>query len=333
MDERDRIAAAVGALPGRRLLVVGDLMLDRYLEGEVDRISPEAPVPVVRIVPGRERVIPGGAANVAANVRSLGGEVSVCGLVGDDEEGRALSALLEGSGIGCSGLVVDAARPTTTKTRVTCRNHQMLRIDRETPDEPGADVRTGLLDSALALVDVAEAVIIEDYDKGTIDRSLAGSLVARCLERGIPVAVDPKFRNFLSYAGCTLFKPNRQEASRILGIEIRDPSAAASAARDILGRLGAGAVLLTLGEQGSVLCTAAGGETYLPTAAHGVFDVSGAGDAVIAVMGLALAAGVTLEDAALAANFAAAAVCARPGVYAVRPRDIVEETRSLCTDG
>lgn len=313
------------SLRGRRILLAGDIMLDRYVEGEVSRISPEAPVPVVSVLSGGERRMPGGAANVAMNLRALGGEVWLAGLVGDDEEGVILLEMLSDAGIDCGGVRVDPGRMTTTKTRIMCGGHQMLRIDRETCAPPPPAAGGGLLDAILARLPWSGAVVFEDYDKGALHGGLTGPVISAARASGIPVAVDPKLRNYAGYRGCTLFKPNRQEASAIVGREVREPGQAEEAAARIMEDLGARAVLVTLGERGSVLLVEGRRPVWIETAARRVFDVSGAGDAVIAVMGLCLAAGADLEGSARLANLAAAAVCSRPGVYAVRPGDILGE--------
>jgi len=317
----------LASFPGRRLLVIGDLMLDRYLDGRVERISPEAPVPVVSIEAGGARTIPGGAANVAMNIRSLGGEACLAGVVGSDQDGEELVRILSDAGISCAGVVQDAGRPTTTKTRVVSGSHQIIRIDRETCDPlappAGGALRRFILDG---LGDY-DAVVFQDYDKGVIGSGLIAEVIRAAASRGIPVTVDPKFRNFFLYSGCTLFKPNRHETARALGRELPDPGSAMEAAVELVRRLGAAAVMITLGEQGSVTALGGGGGFHKPTFAKRIFDVSGAGDAVISVMSLCLAAGVDLETAATISNHAAAAVCARPGVHAVTPENIREECR------
>jgi rfaE bifunctional protein kinase chain/domain len=328
MTVSEALADRVAGLSGRRILVLGDLILDIYLEGSVERVSPEAPVPVVALGRDPETRLPGGAANVAMNILSLGSTPVVAGLVGDDEPGRILTGLLERAGADVSGIVTDPSRPTTVKTRIMARHQQILRLDRESTHQAGTETRAALGRSALHSIAGIDAVLFEDYDKGCIDHVLIGSLVEAGRRAGIPITVDPKFRNFPAYRNCTLFKPNRLEASRNTGIEIHGPQEAREAAGVIRERLQAEAVLITLGEQGSILCPAGREPVYMPTAARRVFDVSGAGDTVIAVATLGLAGGMGMEDSALLANYAAAAVCAEPGVYAVRQSDILREIGS-----
>jgi len=311
---------------GKRVLVIGDLVLDHYLEGSVSRISPEAPVPVVSLGDGSERRIPGGAANVALNVLSLGGEPVLAGAVGDDSDGEILVKLLSDAGVDVCAVVRDPGRPTTVKTRIMGKSQQLIRVDREKTHclSPQYDL---LLRSKLATVfDGINSIILEDYDKGVLFPGLIDHIISEAILRNLHVAVDPKIRNFWSYTNCSLFKPNRHEAGIALGIEIDGVDGAIDAAREIQRRLTAEAVLITLGSRGSVLVHRLDEPPqHLPAVALHVFDVSGAGDSVIAVMGLAGGCGVPVKDAARLANLAAAAVCGEPGVYAVKPCDIIRE--------
>lgn len=315
---------------GSRVLVLGDLVLDHYLEGRVDRISPEAPVPVVTLDGGGERFAPGGAANVALNVLSLGGSPIVAGTVGDDPDGGTLTDLLSRRGVDVSCITVDRSRPTTRKTRVISRGYQLIRIDRESTlpcrREKGSPESAALLSALRG----AGAVIFEDYDKGFLGDFNIPWIIGESRQRGIPVLADPKFRNFALYRGVSLIKPNLREASAMLGRDLDDATTEElkEACGSIISALDAQAVLLTLGAGGSILSLKDGADPLVQsTAARHVFDVSGAGDAVIAVMGLAYASGVPPVRAAVMANYAAAAVCAEPGVYAVTPGDILREAR------
>lgn len=320
------------AFRGARVLVLGDLVLDHYLEGRVDRISPEAPVPVVTLDNGGERYAPGGAANVALNVLSLGGSPVIAGVVGEDPDGRLLKGLLREGGVDVSCVFADPSRPTTRKTRVISRGHQLIRIDREFTSPRRVTGESQENSAILGALGGVKAVIFEDYDKGFLGDFNIPRIAGAARELGIPVLADPKFRNFMLYKGVSLIKPNIREASNVLGRELEDcsPDQARKACEDILQLLGSDAVLLTLGAGGSILCVQGGGSPLVQsTAARHVFDVSGAGDAVIAVMGLAYATGVSPVRAAVMANYAAAAVCAEPGVYAVKPDDILREAGSL----
>ncbi len=314
------------SISGRRVLVIGDLILDRNIAGRVERISPEAPVPIVQLDPAAESLVPGGAANVARNVLSLGGIPLVCGVVGEDRQGAILRELLEGSGMDVACLVTDSERPTTTKTRVTSGTHQLIRLDRESTLPLSGAVAGRLARGLRELLPEVDAVVMEDYNKGVLVPELISGAIGAAREGGVPVAVDPKFLNFFEYSGCTLFKPNRLEAGRALGRHVESAAEAVEAGMELVGRLGADAVLVTMGELGSVLCRPGSAPFHSPTLARHVFDVSGAGDTVIATMAMCMAAGLGLEDSVRTAGFAAAAACAEPGVYAVTPADILRET-------
>ncbi|MCK5785127.1 MAG: D-glycero-beta-D-manno-heptose-7-phosphate kinase [Candidatus Sabulitectum sp.] len=311
---------------GKKILVVGDLVLDHYLQGTVSRISPEAPVPVVALGDGCERKIPGGAANVALNVLSLGGKPVLAGVVGGDSDGDTLLRLLADAGVDVKAVVIDSGRPTTVKTRIMSKSQQLMRIDREKDFFLTREVEEALTSRIDPVMDDVSAVILEDYDKGVLAPSTIKHIIDAAVERKTHIAVDPKIRNFWEFAHCTLFKPNRHEAGIALGISIDSVEKAIGAAVELRKRLSAEAVLITLGSSGSVLVHGQGEQPqHLPTVARHVFDVSGAGDSVIAVMGLAGGSGVAVTDAAKLANLAAAAVCAEPGVYPVKPSDIIRE--------
>lgn len=312
----------------RKVLVAGDLVLDHYLEGTVSRISPEAPVPVVFLGDNSERWIPGGAANVALNVLSLGGRPSLAGVIGNDAEGEKLLSLLSGAGVDVSAVVVDCSRPTTMKTRIMGRSQQLIRVDREQTCDLSEGTQEDLLFRMEQLFQRTDALIIEDYNKGVLTKNLIHQVIEKARTAGLPVSVDPKMNNFWEYRNCSIFKPNRHEAGAALGLLIESPEEARTAATRILEDLSCEAVLLTLGSKGSVLVEREGNlSRYLPAIARHVFDVSGAGDSVIAVLGLASCCPISLYDAARLANLAAAAVCSEPGVYAVEPMDIIREAR------
>ena len=303
-------------------------MLDHYLTGEVSRISPEAPVPVVRLRPSGETWIPGGASNAARNILSLGGSACIAGLIGSDSGAGVLRKLLDDDGVDTSLLITDPRRPTTTKTRVVAQSQQLMRLDDEVTSTPSKEVRSSLRGGVLEALPRYDAVVFADYEKGVVDAALAKEVTASARRLGIPVVVDPKEVNFFAYAGCTLFKPNRRETERALGLRIEGPDSAAEACGALLSRLECDAVLITLGSSGSMLCRPGEAPRVWPTAAHHVYDVSGAGDTVAAVMALGLGSGVSLSDCARMANFAAAAVCAEPGVYAVTADDVAAEIRA-----
>ncbi|MFO8183255.1 MAG: PfkB family carbohydrate kinase [Candidatus Aegiribacteria sp.] len=321
----NNITNILESIRGKRVLVAGDLILDHYLEGTVERISPEAPVPIVSLESSRGHWVPGGAANVARNVSSLGGIPLMAGTAGDDMEGGLLKELLESERIDTGALVLDGGRPTTLKTRVMSGGHQLIRLDREVTAPVSEELRERIFAGIREAMDDLDVIVLEDYNKGVLVPELISEIISLAAEHGVPVAVDPKFINFFEFRGCTLFKPNRLETSRALGMEIRNLEDAIAAGDVLLERLGAGAVLITLGSEGSVLCRKGVEPFFRPAAAIHVFDVSGAGDTVIAVMAMALAAGLPLEEGVGLSVFAAAATCSEPGVYAVRPEDIVRE--------
>ncbi|MCD4847523.1 MAG: D-glycero-beta-D-manno-heptose-7-phosphate kinase [Candidatus Aegiribacteria sp.] len=312
-------------MQGKRVLVAGDLILDHYLDGKVDRISPEAPIPIVSLERKHERWVLGGAANVARNIRSLGGIPVMAGVTGEDKEGEILKRLLLDEGVDVSAVVSDPARPTTLKTRIISGGHQVIRLDSEVTDPISESVMQDILSRIEGTVSQMDAVVLEDYNKGVLVPELISRIISASKSRGIPVAVDPKFINFFKFSGCTLFKPNRLEISRALSRVVNTVEEAGNAGNEILNRLSADAVLVTLGEEGSILCRKDRDPFYRPVAARHVFDVSGAGDTVIAVMALSLASGLPLDDGVRISIFAAAATCAEPGVYAVKPNDILRE--------
>jgi len=313
------------SMQGKRVLVTGDLILDHYLDGKVDRISPEAPIPIVSLERKCERWVLGGAANVARNIRSLGGIPVMAGVTGEDREGEILRGLLSDEGVDISVVVSDPSRPTTLKTRRISGGHKVIRLDSEVTDPISEPVMQEILSRIEGITSQLDAVVLEDYNKGVLVPELISRTISISRSNGIPVAVDPKFINFFEYTGCTLFKPNRLEISRALGRVVNTVEEAAVAGNQILSRLSSDAVLVTLGEEGSILCRKDSDPFYRPVAARHVFDVSGAGDTVIAVMALSLASGLPLADGVRISAFAAAATCAEPGVYAVKPNDILRE--------
>jgi D-beta-D-heptose 7-phosphate kinase/D-beta-D-heptose 1-phosphate adenosyltransferase len=298
-------------LPGRILLVVGDVMLDHFVIGGVERISPEAPVPVVRFDHEEYRL--GGAANVAHNAAALGGRVHVIGVVGDDDAAARLRGDLDRRGIDASGLVVEKDRCTTRKLRVvTARNQQVARIDYEDDREVHGDVEAALIARIDALAPTADAILVSDYLKGVVSLGVATAAIAAARRRGIPVLVDPKVPHIDYYAGASVITPNHHEAEAVTHMRIRTDEEARAAARKFRERTRCASVLVTRGEHGMTLL-GPDGETALSAEAREVADVTGAGDTVIATMTLALAAGAALPDAARLANRAAGMVVGKFG--------------------
>jgi D-beta-D-heptose 7-phosphate kinase/D-beta-D-heptose 1-phosphate adenosyltransferase len=314
---RDRLAALLRAAAGHRIAVVGDVMLDVYLRGDVDRISPEAPVPVVRV---RERKLAlGGAANVAQNVAALGASPILVAIVGRDPAGAQLRAMI--AAIGDARALIQSDRPTTTKTRVLARVQQVVRVDEEEDaDLAPADV-AAVAEAVERAVADAHALVLEDYNKGLLVPAVIERAIAAARARGIPVVVDPKYRNFFSFRGATVFKPNRRELEAALGaaVDLDHPEALPAS----LTRLDVENLLLTLGERGMVLVTRGGEVHRVPTTAREVYDVVGAGDTVTAYLAAMLAAGATPREAAIVANFAAGVEVGKLGAATVSPAEVL----------
>jgi len=310
-----RLEEIISRFGSLSILVVGDCMLDRYLWGAVDRISPEAPVPIVRL--SSESVRLGGAANVAANLVGLGVRVHLLGVVGDDTYGRLFRERLAELGVDDAGIVTDPGRPTTMKERVLAQNQQIVRIDRESTEPIPTALADRLVGSARALLDGVGGVILSDYAKGVVIPSLSSRIIAAARAAGRFIAVDPKVTQFPSYAGASLVTPNLSEAGEATGARIRDDESLLRAGNGILSMLEARAVLITRGEQGMSLFERDGSVTHLPTAAREVFDVTGAGDTVISTFMAAVAAGATLPEAAFLSNHAAGIVIREVGAAAI----------------
>jgi len=302
-----------------RVLVVGDLMLDEFIWGKVSRISPEAPVPVVWVQ--RESLMPGGAANVANNIRALGGQVTVAGVVGDDRWGGLLLKELSSRAIDAGG-VLTVRRPTTVKTRVIAHHQQVVRVDREHSEPLASRTISQLIDFVTKQLERVEAVVIEDYGKGLITRPLLEAVIPAARTRGKVVTVDPKEDHFELYRGVSAITPNRAEASEAVGWELSGDADVRRAGTQLLRRLDVEAVLITLGEDGMHLFERDGRDLRIPTVAKEVFDVAGAGDTVIATFTLALASGATMAQAARLANQAAGIVVGKLGVAVATPQEL-----------
>jgi D-glycero-beta-D-manno-heptose-7-phosphate kinase len=319
-DSADRLRRSIERFHYTSVLIVGDVMLDQFVVGRVNRISPEAPVPVVEFEHDEYRV--GGASNVAHNVRALGGEVDLVGVVGTDGAAQRLDRLLGEHGIGTSGLVADPSRRTTTKLRiVTNRNQQVARIDYETDREASGATEEALAAQAERLAQKASIIVVSDYLKGSVTRTLMTRIVAAARARRIPVLVDPKIPHIEYYAGTSIVTPNHHEAEVATHMRIRSDEDAVAAARLFRARAGCERVLITRGEHGMCLLD---GETaaHFPAAAREVSDVTGAGDTAIAALALALAAGADLRDACRLANHAAGVVVAKFGPATLTPQEL-----------
>lgn len=311
---RQRTRELVEAAHAAEIAVIGDVMLDRYFWGSVSRVSPEAPVPVVDV--DNETFHLGGAANVAANLLSLGTTPLLCGVIGDDSTGRLLRQIAHDAGLADTGLIAAEARPTTVKTRVIGNNQQIVRLDRETRNDVDADVVERMI-NVLTSRPALRAIILEDYDKGLLSGALIERVMHLARERGLRVLVDPKHRNFWSYRGAWLVKPNRKEAEEALGRTLRTDDDVRDAGRTLLERLEAENVLITLGSAGMMLFESNGQVSSVPTVAKRVADVSGAGDTAIATLAVLASAGATVREAAAAANIAAGVVVGEPGIVTI----------------
>jgi D-beta-D-heptose 7-phosphate kinase/D-beta-D-heptose 1-phosphate adenosyltransferase len=305
-----------------KILVIGDLILDEYVWGRVERISPEAPVPVVWV--DRQSYMPGGASNVANNIRSLEGGVYIAGVTGSDERSERLLELLSSKGIRTDGVVCDADRPTTLKTRIIAGHQQVVRVDREKVDHLSGAILKGIIAHAKRIIPKVDAVIIEDYGKGVITPSLLKAVVGFARSHKKIITVDPKEEHFSYYRGVTSITPNNHEASVASGIKIKDRATLKAAGERILRRIGSDSVLITLGENGMCLFGKNRRMTHIPTAAQEVFDVSGAGDTVISVFTLAMACGANILDAAKLANIAAGIVVGKVGVAVTNQQELID---------
>ncbi|MEZ0328529.1 MAG: D-glycero-beta-D-manno-heptose-7-phosphate kinase [Dissulfuribacterales bacterium] len=316
----ERLIRLLGKAERPRLLVIGDVMLDHFIFGDAERISPEAPVPVVNME--KESWILGGAANVAHNLSALNADVTLFGLVGQDETAWRLRSIAHDTGIDVS-LFADADRPTTIKIRILARGQQMLRVDNESRSKIGAELTTVVMERLKALPPL-NVVLVSDYAKGFITHELMQAVLHAARRMNAPVLVDPKPANADCYKGAYLVTPNLKEAEEMSGIRITDIASAQRAGRLIQDKLQVGAVLVTMGAKGMVLYVKEDRWIHLPTMAREVFDVTGAGDTVIAVLAWALAQGAEMEEAAYLANVAAGIVVAKVGTATISIQELAQ---------
>ncbi|MDR2726587.1 MAG: D-glycero-beta-D-manno-heptose-7-phosphate kinase [Deltaproteobacteria bacterium] len=310
------------ALRGKRVLVIGDLMLDTYLAGDADRISPEAPVPVVRVE--NESHLLGGAGNVASNITALGGEATIIGITGQDIAADTLAALFANRNIHAA--VTRTGRPTTVKTRILARRQQMLRLDRECADPLTPDERAMLIGNIRAEAARHQVIILSDYAKGLFDAAFMTdcNAVIRSLPHPPAVLVDPKPQHFALYGQSTLLTPNLKETGEGIHLPVRSREEILAAGRALLRNTGCRHLLCTLGPQGMALFLSADEVWHIPATALDVFDVTGAGDTVIATIGLATAAGLSLLDACILANCAAGVVVGKVGAATASPLELAD---------
>jgi rfaE bifunctional protein kinase chain/domain len=320
MEHAGEIAKRIGACS---VVVFGDVMLDEFVWGDVTRISPEAPVPVVDI--RRESVHLGGAANVLANLIALGARARVVGVIGDDRAGERLRAEMRNGGALSmeDSLIVDTSRPTTLKTRIIAHNQLVVRADREQRTPVDTQTEERIIQTLEQLIAEADAFVVSDYDKGAVTPRVLSRILPLAYERGIPVLVDPKIRNFDAYRPATLVTPNHHEALRLTNIEENSDGDLKRAAHLIRERLGCESVLITRGERGMMLLEKSHEPVYVETAAREVYDVTGAGDTVIAMLAAALASGASMLEAATLANHAAGIVVGKVGTATATLDEVV----------
>lgn len=308
------------------ILVIGDLMVDQYIWGKVKRISPEAPVPVVEVT--NENLLLGGSANVAHNILSLGGKVYVAGAVGSDDIGKILVNKFRENGISTDGIVIEKERPTTVKTRVIAHSQQVVRFDKEIKSDITHATLSLILDYVKACIPKIKGIIISDYSKGIITKTLISKILHLAGSR-VFVAVDPKIGHFEYYRGVGIITPNTNEASFGSGIDVIDEKTLITAGKTLLKKIHCKALVITRGDEGMTLFERNGKVTHIPTCAREVYDVSGAGDTVIAALTLSHAAGAPLKESAIIANYAAGVVVGKVGT-AVATREEILDSMKVC---
>lgn len=299
----------------KKIAIIGDMMLDVYFRGDVKRISPEAPVPVIEVESEFFRF--GGAANCALNIQSLGGIPVPVGVIGYDSNGSVFRSLLEENRIDQSGILIDDERPTTTKTRVIADSQHIVRIDKEQKNYINNKLQKKILEFIKGIIKELDGIILQDYNKGVMTPYLIKGIISLANKNNILITVDPKFNNFFLYKNVTVFKPNRKEAEDVLGIKIKRDEDISKAGKLLMNKLKARNVLLTLGEGGVAVFQKNAREKRLPTKARKVADVSGAGDTVISTLTMALAAGADILQASYLANFAGGLVCEEVGIVPI----------------
>jgi rfaE bifunctional protein kinase chain/domain len=318
----DRIKEILASFKNKKILILGDLMLDTYLTGKVTRISPEAPVPVVEIT--KEKYCFGGAANVALNILNLECIPILIGLIGKDNAGKTFRSLLKKEKIIEDGIVVSKKRPTTVKTRIIGDNQHITRVDHESREYAQQEEQDALLKKIDQYAGLADAVILQDYNKGVLTKTIIQHVISLCIKNKIPVSVDPKFFNFNEYKGVTFFKPNLKETREALAKKLTDNTALVEAGFELLANLKAQSVLITRGPQGMSLFEKNKKVTHIPTLARKVADVSGAGDTVIATLTAAYSGGASKTEAAALANKAAGIVVEEVGIISITSKKLAE---------
>ncbi len=319
---KERIIAIIERFKDKKVLVIGDLMLDKFIWGNVDRISPEAPVPVVLVK--KVSYAPGGAANAASNITSLGGKASVAGVIGDGQYGRILASELEKRGIATENIIVDPSRPTIRKTRVMAQNQQLLRIDSEIKDKVSEAITNSLLRAIRKVIDDSDCIVVSDYAKGLITEESMRAIILLASEKKKKVIVDPKQKNGVIYRGAYVMTPNHKEACAMLDFENNNHDTDIGKIGKMLSEKLSTNVVLTRGEKGMSIFEKGKEMENIPTKVRSVYDVAGAGDTVIAALALSVAAGATIKEAAIIANYAAGVAVGKVGTSTVSPEELVK---------
>lgn len=316
-----QIKSILHSFRSKRIAVIGDIMLDKYIFGHVSRISPEYPVPVVDVTHEDSRL--GGAANVALNTLSLGAETILIGITGADSNREILLDLFRNHGLATEGLICDPSRPTTSKTRILSQNHHITRVDFESRKEIDAEIERAVFGSVEAVLDSVDAIVLEDYNKGLLGAQLIQKIITSAKSHNVPVLVDPKHQNFFAYKGCTIFKPNLSEMAASLGIILHNNDREVEDACLLLQKkLEAEAIIVTRSDKGMTVYN--GAFTHIDATSLEVADVSGAGDTVIGILALGTAADIDIVTNAIIANLAAGTVCQEVGAVPVNPEKLLK---------
>jgi D-glycero-beta-D-manno-heptose-7-phosphate kinase len=323
---KERLLELKNKFKNLRIAVIGDMMLDCYYWGDVKRISPEAPVPVIEVDDEFYRF--GGAANVAYNIQTLGGKPFPVGIIGYDNHGSIFNSLIDEALISAEGIFIDDQRPTTAKTRVIASKQHIVRIDHEKKDYIKSELENKILDFIRSNISGYDGIILEDYNKGVLTPNIINEVINLAKERKIIITVDPKFNNFFNFKDVTVFKPNRKETEDAFGIRINSEENLVNAGKTLLEKLNARYVLLTLGEKGMTVFEKGKDVIKIATKARKVADVSGAGDTVISTLTMALAAGADICEAAYLANFAGGLVCEEVGIVPIHADHLFEEVKN-----
>ncbi len=326
MKEKERLIRVVNRFDKAKVLVIGDVMMDEYIWGDVSRISPEAPVPVVKVM--KETFIPGGAANVVRNINSLGGKVYLVGIIGNDSLGKRLKKILTKSGASTGGLIIDRSRPTTRKTRIIAHSQQVVRIDKEKTDSATSPIRKRLMNALERFINRMDIIIVSDYGKGIITPLILKRIFSLASKYRKKVVIDPKVGHFRDYRGATILTPNKNEARVALGGVLTEEESIHSIGKKILRDLDLEALLITRGAEGMSLFERNKKVIDIPTVAQEVYDVTGAGDTVTAVLALGLAAGADFLSSARIANFAAGIVVREIGAATVSKKELIQSIKA-----